>query len=123
MHSENLAVLRVRNDFDETIMAINDSSFRIPDKRELANLHLQTCGLGGGFCHAYAANLRLSVSASRNAALLHRARILPCQLRGDYHAFHRPGVRELRQSGNDVADRVDTFFRRLHPFVHWDESA
>src|SRR5579859_899696 len=123
VYAEYFAVLRISYYLDETVVIAHDGGLRVPHERELAHLHLQTFFLGLRFGHAHAGDLWVCVCAARDASFFHWARVLAGDLGNGDHAFHRARMRQLRKSGYDVADGVDARFGRLHPLIHWDESA
>src|SRR5207244_1090674 len=88
---------------------------------ELADLHLVSGFLGLGFCQSHAADLGLAVGAARDAVLVHRLSWLTRDPCNRHNAAHAGYVGKLRQSGNDVANRIDALFPRLHPLVYMDE--
>src|SRR5262249_48232826 len=90
---------------------------------ELAHLDLLAGFFRLRFCQAHAADLRVAIGHAGDAELVHRPRRLARDMRDRDDAAHRATVRELRQSGDDIADGIDTLLFRLHPFVRLYEAA
>src|SRR5437660_2493080 len=104
-------------------MMVHDAGLGVGAKWELADLHLMSCLLGLGFGQAYAADLRLAVGAAGDAVLVDGLGRLACNARNRHNAAHAGHMGKLRQSGNDVANRVDALFTRFHPLIYVDESS
>src|ERR1700677_227181 len=53
VNAEDLAVLRVGDDFDEAVVRVEDCRLRVADEGELADLHLEALLLRLRLCEAY----------------------------------------------------------------------
>src|SRR5882757_7669455 len=73
--AQNLAMLRVRNYFDEAVMRIDDRRLRIADERELADLHLEALFFGLRLGQADAGDLRIAISTTRDARAVDGLRV------------------------------------------------
>src|SRR5438045_1327911 len=99
-------------------MLVHDASLGIGAEREFADLHLESRFFGLSFSQAHAADLRLTVGASRNMVLVDWLGGLACDF-GDHHnAAHAGDVSKLRQSGHDVTNSVGAFFTGFPPMVY-----
>ena len=121
---EDLAILRIGNDFDKAVMRIDDRRLGVADERELADLHLVSLLLGLRLGEADAGNLRIGVGAAWDARAIDRLGVLPGDLRRNNQASHRADVSQLRQAADDIAgSRRIPGSGRLHPLVRHDEAA
>src|SRR5258708_40256098 len=64
MHSQDLAVVRIGDDLDESLMLADDRGSRVGRKRELTNLHVVPGFPGAGFRNADAADLWVAICRS-----------------------------------------------------------
>ena len=96
MDAQNLAVLRIGDDFYKAIVRIDDGGFGVAHERELADLHLLTLLFGLDFCEADATDLRVAVGAAGNAIFPNRQGVFARQFARYNDATHRANVSELR---------------------------
>src|SRR5215472_13551114 len=123
VHTENLAVLRVGNDLDESLMLADDAGPRVRREGELADLHLVSRLLRIGFGHSNAADLRMTIRRVGDPQRIDLLRRLARNVGYRNDSFHRARVCQLRQPGNDVANGVDARLRRAHIFVDLHKPA
>ena len=120
--AEDFAVFGVGDDFNEAVVRVDDGCLGVTGEGELANLDLVALFLGLRLGEAYAADLGVAVGAAGDAVLPHWTRVLAGELACDDYAAHCADVRQLRESGDDVADGIHALLGGLHPLVHRDEA-
>src|SRR4029453_5346227 len=123
VNAQDLTVFFVAHNFNESAVIPQNCGLAIADERELANFHGIALILRLFLGKSDGTNLRLRVGGVRNAGFAD----LLGRFAGDVSyrddAFHHGGVRKLRQSRDDVADRVQAFLGSLHVLADVNESA
>src|ERR1700733_227805 len=123
VHAQNLAMLRIGDDFDEAIVRIEDRRLRVADEGEFSDFYLVALLFRLRLSKANAGNLRLAIGATWNVRTVDGLGVLACNSRSNHESRHAADVRQLGQAGDDVTDRVNAWLGRLHPFIRDDEAA
>src|SRR5579859_1001778 len=123
MHSQNLAVLFVRHNFNEPVVAADDAGLGVRGERELAYLHFVALLLGLRLGQSYAANLWVAVGSAGNQVAFHWTRILARDFGYNDHSLHGSYVRKLGHAHHNVANRINARLHCLHPLICGNEAA
>src|SRR5258708_7708060 len=115
--AQNFAVFFVADNFDEPAVIAQNGGFAVAHERKFSDFH-RAAGIARLlFSQANRANLRLAVGGVGDAILANLLGWFSGDVRDRDNAFHHGGVGQLRHSGDDVADRIQTFFRGFHVFA------
>src|SRR5882762_1419571 len=113
VNAQNLSMLRIGNNFYETVVLSHNRSARVGSERELANLQFITGLAGLGFGETDAADFGMAVGGIRNPVGVDRLYRLASDLSDRHDAFHHGYMRQLRRAQDDVADGVNARLLRL----------
>src|SRR5512141_200623 len=119
MDTQDLAVLGVGDDFDETIVLAQDASFAIRSEGELADAEVVAGGARLRFGEADAADAGLGISRPGDAVLVHRSHRFARDMGNRDHALGGGDVRQLRRTSDDIADRIDARFAGPLELIHF----
>src|SRR5205823_11428596 len=103
VNSEDLSVLGIRHNLDETFVFADYARARIRGKRKFPDFHAVALLAGLGFGQTHAANLRMAERHIRNAQQVNRLVFLARDLRDSNNSLHRADVRQLRRAEHNVA--------------------
>src|ERR1700733_7853813 len=123
MHAENFAVLRFGDDFDEAVVRAENRRLAVSEERKFSSFHVVTGVARLFFGEAYGADLRLAICGGRAAQPVEGLHVFSGHAADGDDSLHRRGVRQLRQSGDDIADGVEIRFGGFHVGIGMDESA
>src|SRR5690349_15512830 len=123
VHTQDLLVLGVGDHLDEALVLAHNAGLGVGGEGKLADLDLDAALFGLGLAQADAADLRLAISAVGDFQRVHGLRGLAGNGGHRHDALHHAGMRQLRETHDDVAHGVDAGFTRLHPFIHLNETA
>ena len=122
--AEDFAVLRVGDDLDEAVVAVDDGGLGVAGEGEFADLDLVALLLGLGFGEADRCRSADRSRCSRGCGRGGRdGAYWPAIFDDGDDAAHGADVGQLRQSRDDVADGVDAGLGGLLHFVDLDEAA
>src|SRR5439155_26340570 len=99
VHPQDLAELRVTDDFHKTIMRADDGGARVAGKGELADLDLPSQLFGFRLGQTNAADLSMTIRRAGNAIFADGLSGFDGNFRERDHAAHGAGMCELRYSG------------------------
>ena len=107
MHAQNLAIFCFGNYFDEAFMQAENRRLAISDEREFASLHCKPGLTRLLFGEADRADLRFAICGVRAALAVKRLHLFSRHAPDRNDSFHRSGMRELRQSRDNIANGVE----------------
>src|SRR5215510_9966056 len=121
--AENLVVLLLSNDLNETLFLAEYARFAGSRERKLPDLYVVSLFLCLGFSQTDGSDFRIAISAVRNESQVDWSHVsLAGKMFDSHDSFFGRQVGQQR-SWYNITDSVNTFFASLLEFIHLDKSS